>query len=262
MRRRQRPTTLVGILLASAVVGLVMVVVTGIILRQSEGEAADRYGFGPFRAEASMVHTAEREGTRLVSSGELEWQDSRHYRRTQLEETVPGRPPKTTILTADGDAVRFVDSSAAVYYRANNPEFERAEVTDPLFHLAWGPTGARTIEDFLDELRTGPAQPGPQSLRFAEVVRQDTILGIPVEVIEYRPLWNSVSINGGSGSAGGSGRIWVDPVTMFILRNEADAAPIYSTVVEVTVLQRDVAFAPRTFEFVPPPGKSEVVAVR
>ncbi len=248
-----------GLLVVAGAAAVVMIAAAFILLSTTGSGATGVVELQPFRLEGSLVQTHS--GDELRSTAVMEWQDARHYRNTT---TTEGEPPFSATIMADGEWRWLSGSESPTYTRSAIPEIPFGAPTAPLLYMLIGPmTGAKSLDDLLDELSEQREEFGPGKVRYARVVGQETYLGIPATVIEYGPLWNDSSpeklANDWTINTGGSAKMWLDPETMIILRSEAEFGEEMTYLGEVTALEFDPEFAPGTFEFVPPPGKTEVI---
>jgi len=249
-----------AVLVVVAAAAAVVIIAAVFILLSTMGSGASGVvETRSFRLEATIVE--KQSGGEFRSTSVVEWQDERHFRNTL---TSPYDSGFTGTLSADGEWRWVVVDSMPTYTRLDLREAPPDAPVSPLFYRQIGPTArAHSIDDLLDDLREQHKEFGPGKPWYARVTGQETYLGIPVTVIEYGPLWNDSSpeklANNWTINTGGSARMWIDPETMFILRSEAEVQDGMSYRVEVTSLDFDPEFAPGTFDFVPPPGKTEVI---
>jgi hypothetical protein len=93
----------------------------------------------------------------------------------------------------------------------------------------------------------------------ARVVGHDQLLGRAVDVIEFGGTWLTTDMTASEPvKTGGTGRIWLDPVDMVVLRYEAEVLPDGSKqTLEVTAFARGPQDTSR-FDFHPPDGAVQV----
>lgn len=226
-------------------------VIAGMLLFQSSGEPNGPGG--AFALEADIVVTSAVEGD-VESRLTWQWRDARHYRYTidQVSDAAPGGMRFETV--ADGEWQWHIQSGEPAYYREELPPTDPDAPAWLPMSLLIGPSNEATIDDFLRYLRRLVDEPGADS--FADVVGEEEALGRKVTVIEFGPTWTSSSAVGNSQEVtehGGSGRLWVDPVSMFILRYEVDSNE-QTVLAVVTRLDRSPGFEPGDFMFEPPAG--------
>lgn len=162
------------------------------------------------------------------------------------------------------DWVIHADGNAVVAWNREENTFTRTQFPAPVAPgasgtaLRIGPAGEDDLDAFLASFR----EREPEAPTSVEVVAQDEVLGLAVVVVEVWPAY--VSQTFGSGASGpmgeGSVRYWVDPESMFVLRQEIDSSP-QRLVAEVVELELDPAFDPGLFDFEPPAGARDVTGV-
>ena len=259
-RLGRRPLVAIGVAAAIIIIAALLM-----ILGTREAAAPAAAVSGSFRLEATTEQSDANGDFRTVVV--YERQDERHYRAT-LTSGSAGSPDVTSVIVADGEFLRFTDSANATVKRVPIPESSEAgedALLNPmgLFSLRYGPLPrVRSMNELASLLSKETDYSDPENRPYARVVGDDTLLGIPVKILEYGPLWTDSDPDrrkaGWTIHSGGVGRAWIDPETMFILRNEASMREGQSSLVEVTSLEYDPVFAPGTFRFELPPGKVEV----
>ena len=85
---------------------------------------------------------------------------------------------------------------------------------------------------------------------------EESLLGHQPVIVEYGPLFSSSSSDLEGVTRSGVGRMWIDPVTMLILKHRFGdgSGPNEDSSIVVTRLDLDRDLPDQLFEFEPPPG--------
>lgn len=141
------------------------------------------------------------------------YQDPGHFRSEST--TVRGtNTPQVSFSAADGEHVFSNDGPdntlkvsqvpPGFFQRAGPPNFRGVGPKD------WAPDVQGLVQNM--------NQPSGDLARWARVAGDDTLLGLHVVVVEFGPTWR----NGEKGTSGGTGRMWIEPVSMFVLKQSTE----------------------------------------
>jgi len=221
------------------------------------------------RAEVVLLE-ASRDGVTQAGrddkiSMRLWYQDRANYR---VEEQLSrrGDAPATFLSVRDGthwwtyDSLRNTYSSFLLELEEDEPLPEGVGDPSPL-NFDLGYLAADDMDQLIDELRERHRKDSE-----VEIVGDAEMLGYPVKIVEYRgehPA-DSVGPNGENAGAvaGGTGRLWVAPDLMFVLRSEyrrSDNSMV--AVAELTSLTF-TEIPPERFRFTPPEGARQEAPTR
>lgn len=213
----------------------------------------------PFEMEVTSTSTMP-DGSVQTTHNRWAWQDPSHY-RTDVQTAAQDGTIQTLTQIADGRSLWTIYPGGTVADERpvdEPPDF----VPDTAFYLI-GPSPAPTVESlltYLDERYAGVVEV-PQSAR---IVGEEEFQGRETTVIEFAPVTTATEASGDGPTTPflvGTGRIWVDESSMFILRNEStfEASEVRSILLfpdtlvsEVTRLDFNPAFAPGTFAYEAP----------
>ena len=141
------------------------------------------------------------------------YQDPGHF-RFESTTTRATNTPQVSFSAADGQHVFANDGPnntltvsqvpPGFFQRAGPPNFRGVGPKD------WAPD----VQGLVQNLN----QPSGGLSRWARVAGDDTLLGLPVLVVEFGPTWR----NGEKGTSGGTGRMWIEPVSMFVLKQSTE----------------------------------------
>jgi DNA-binding CsgD family transcriptional regulator len=142
-------------------------------------------------------------------------QDAGHF-RLETTTTKVTLTPAVTIAAADGTRIFTYNGQDNTLTSAVVPPgfFDRAgppNVQGVGFSLAQGATSIDALV-----LRMNGASGSVQ--QWARVAGDDNLLGIPVAVVEFGPTW----VNGEQETSGGTGRMWIEPGSMFVLKQTTE----------------------------------------
>ncbi len=261
--RSMVPASLPMKLVAGGGLSAVAIVVVLLALSGGSPERAATVEIPPYRMVAISGTRADPDGA--GGSLILEWQDETHFRNTTIGgPDDPHDAGEIVTIVADGQHIWVDNSSLPEYSRFDLGFLTRNQPAAARASFSLGPTRLATIDALLEMLRNPPEASGLESPRFAEVVGNDTHLGVPVVIVEYRDVWRPETNSDGRSSSGAGTKIWIDPTTMFVLRYEIgplNSGPPDDAFLtrEVTSIEYNVDFPRETFTFVPPPGKREAV---
>lgn len=238
----------------------VVVVVAAVLLWRDGGNQGPGPALAPFRLTATSVQMDG--GSEFVSTHTTEWMDARHYRTTAKPDLADAHE---VVLIADGQSLWQHIPDLQQYARADIPQVSFDQPLSRLFYRLYGPmAGARSVDELLRELRAEPDFPDPDEPRYANVIGDDVLLGLPVVIIEYGPISNDGMPDklaaGWEIHSDGSGTVWINPETMIILRNEAKFTNGLSFRTEVTSLELGARFDEGDFAFKPGPDAQEIPA--
>jgi len=187
------------------------------------------------------------------------WYLNVDHARFELDGLTPSLDQRDFVVVYDGKEQWSYDSSRNSYTQDPLPPMPPELKYRPIgLSAAVGPVGASSVDDFMALYRT--AGNASESGRAGE----STLLGRRVEIVELR--FSSMAIAGsaapGPTAAGtttvtpvperGVNRFWIDPATMFVLKNELTGSQ--SFVAEVTKLEMGVAIPAEKLRFQPPAG--------
>ena len=268
-----------GVSLKAAIgaAGVVVVGVTALATWLSVGgdeRAATGSTLGSFYLEASLVvrsdPSAQDIGRSIAGQATptgrptenrfaLRWwyQDIDHA-RWELDALTPSLEQRDLVVVYDGKQQWSHDSSQNSYTQDPLPQMPPEVKFRPIgMSAVVGPTGAASVDEFMRQFTTRGAGEWKRT-------GESTILGRHVEIVELQRPGSLSATAVASGFAvaptmtvvptpePGVNRFWIDPATMFVLRNELTGDQ--SFVAEVTTLEMPVAIAPDRLRFSPPKG--------
>lgn len=142
-------------------------------------------------------------------------QDAGHFRveSTTTEVTLT---PSVTITAADG--IRFFN------YNGQDNTLNIESVPPGFFDRSGAPNvhgiGFSVSDNApdVDTLVRNMNRSSGDIEQWARLAGDDTVLGVPVEVIEFGPTW----VNGEHQTSGGTGRMWIEPGSMFVMKQTTE----------------------------------------
>lgn len=239
------------------------VAVVAILFALRAGSDTSEPRFPPYRMAVITGTRADADGDGTLRIEER--RDDEHVRITMYVPESDDSEGEKQVLVADGKFAWSDSTISQAYTRMSLEGMKQARPDFDRWSLFLGPARLASVDDVLEMLRNPPPESGLDSPRSAEVVGQETHLGIPTVIIEYVDVRSSGGNPGSNSENGIVTRIWVDTARMFVLRYEHGPSRTGSLdemfiTAEVTSIEYDVVFDPDTFTFVPPPGKSEATA--
>jgi DNA-binding CsgD family transcriptional regulator/outer membrane lipoprotein-sorting protein len=187
------------------------------------------------------------------------WYQDVDHARWELESLTPSLDQKTVVAVYDGKEQWLYGSARNSYTEDPLPPMPPEVKFRPIgLSAVVGPVGAGRIDEFMQQFTTRGN--GAEWKRTGE----STILGRRVEIVELeRPAAvTATAVASASAAAGtttvvltpepGVNRFWIDPATMFVLRNELTGSQ--SFVAEVTKLEMGAAIPAEKLRFQPPAG--------
>ena len=185
------------------------------------------------------------------------WYQDLDHGRWELDALTPSLDQRDFVMVFDGKEQWSYDSSQNTYTSEPLQPMPPGLTVRPLMFSAMvGPYPAASIDEVVRMLK------GDRADTRVELSGEATILGRRVTIVEYSPTSHSSIANADgttSETSSGVGRFWIDPQTMFVLKNEVTGDQ--SFVGEVTKLEMGAAIPPDKLRFQPPKGASQTTSL-